>query len=98
MPTTMIALWKEPADQAAFEEEYLGTHVPLVNALPGLRALRSGRVLRGPYYRVAAMEFDDAETLKTAMRSEEGQRMGADSQRLREAFGVEIDLLTVESD
>jgi uncharacterized protein (TIGR02118 family) len=96
--TTLVALWKQPADAAAFDEDYARSHVQLVQALPGLAAARTGRVVRGGYYRVAEMEFPDAEAMKAAMRSEEGKRMSEDARRLIQAFGTEVEMLTVESD
>jgi uncharacterized protein (TIGR02118 family) len=33
----IVALYKEPADPAAFDAYYYSTHVPLAKTLPGLR-------------------------------------------------------------
>ena len=48
----LIALYKKPADVAAFNEYYFATHVPLAKKVPGLR---SSEVSTGP---VAAPQGD----------------------------------------
>lgn len=34
----VLALYKKPADAAAFDADYHGTHVPIAKTLPGLRS------------------------------------------------------------
>ncbi|WP_147455871.1 EthD family reductase [Nocardioides mangrovicus] len=73
-----------PAD--GFESRYTEGHVPLVLALPGLarfttsrtRALGPGEV---PDF-VAELWFEDAETMKAAMRSPEMAATAADAEEL----------------
>jgi uncharacterized protein (TIGR02118 family) len=63
-----ITFW-DPADAEAFERHYVGTHVPLVNALPGLRAFEYGRALTNfdgsdpDAFWVVSLTFDSAEAM-----------------------------------
>ncbi|HEX7976626.1 MAG TPA: EthD family reductase [Anaerolineales bacterium] len=68
----LIALYKQPADPAAFDQAYFNTHLPLMNRVPGLRRTvitRFSRTLMGEgFYLMAEMYFTD---LKAAMKSPE---------------------------
>ncbi|KAA1394343.1 EthD family reductase [Aeromicrobium ginsengisoli] len=72
-----------PADPEAFEQHYTEVHVPLASTLPGLRRfVRSHpRAMGGdaPYF-VAELWFDDADALKTALKSPEMAKTAADAQ------------------
>ncbi len=77
--TTLLALYRRPegGDEAyaEFERAYAETHLPLVAQTPGLRGLRLQRVRRGlsgptDLALVAAMEFDDWESLKSGLGSD----------------------------
>ena len=37
----VIALYKKPADPAAFDSHYWSTHMPLAKTMPGLRASKA---------------------------------------------------------
>ncbi|MEX2144713.1 MAG: EthD family reductase [Anaerolineales bacterium] len=71
----LIALYKHPADQGAFDKAYFETHLPLIGKLPGLQetqVTRFTRTLAGEgYYLMAEMYFPDEAALKTAMKSPE---------------------------
>ena len=84
-----------PADRAAFDARYREGHVPLVLALPGLSrfTLTHPRSLGGEApYLVAELWFDDAEAMKTAMRSPEMAATSADA----ESLGVPMTMFTGE--
>jgi uncharacterized protein (TIGR02118 family) len=72
-----------PADPEAFDAYYAETHVPLASTLPGLRRFSQShpRGLGGdaPYF-VAELWFDDADSLKAAMKSPEMAATAADAQ------------------
>ena len=72
-----------PADPEAFEQHYADVHVPLASTLPELRRFsRShprGRGGEAPYF-VAELWFDDADTLKAALKSPEMAATAADAQ------------------
>ena len=72
-----------PSDTDAFEQHYAKVHVPLASNLPGLRRFSMshprGLGTEAPYF-VAELWFDDAEALKTALRSPEMAATAADAQ------------------
>ncbi len=57
---------------------------PLVHKIPNLRRFEASKVLgtpdgcEAPYYFMAELLFDDAETLQASMGSPEGEAAGAD--------------------
>ena len=71
----LVALYKQPADPAAFDEAYFKTHIPLVKKLPGLQKAvitRFTRTLVGDgYYLMAEMHFADEAAIKAALKSQE---------------------------
>lgn len=71
----LVALYKQPADPASFEEAYFNTHLPLLSKVPGLRrtvVTRFSRTLMGDgLYMMAEMYFGDESSLKNAMKSPE---------------------------
>ena len=71
----LVALYKEPADPAAFDQAYFQTHLPLVEKVPGVQKIvitRFSRTLMGEgFYLMAEMYFADNDTLKAAMKSPE---------------------------
>lgn len=80
-----------PADVEAFEAHYRDVHVPLVNALPGLRRFVTSHPqgLGGDApYLVAELWFDDADTFAAAMQSPEMATTAADADALCAATGV----------
>ena len=75
-----------PADPEAFDRQYFDQHVALCKPLPGLRAaaFSKPRVL-GPGvcpYLVAELDFEDAESLKIALKSPEMAAVAADAATL----------------
>ncbi|HET8603258.1 MAG TPA: EthD family reductase [Marmoricola sp.] len=63
-----------PTDPDSFEQRYRDEHVPLVHRLPGLRrfTLSHPRPMQGDApYLVAELWFDDADAVKTALKSPE---------------------------
>jgi uncharacterized protein (TIGR02118 family) len=96
MTVKLVALWSTPEDAEGFEKEYAAIHIPLVAAVPGLKGAVASKALNGPYYRMAELIFEDGEALQHALGSEEGLALLADSGRLQEAFGSNLDVLTVE--
>ena len=71
-----------PADPTAFDQHYADVHVPLALKVPGWRALppecRSLDRSEPPYYMVAKLGFETAESLKAGLTSPEMQAAGAD--------------------
>ncbi len=77
----LIALYRKPADAAAFDKAYFETHVPLVKQVPGLRGVEISRITGTPrgepeYYLMAQMFFEDKATMDRAMASPENAEAG----------------------
>ncbi|HEX4208933.1 MAG TPA: EthD family reductase [Candidatus Binataceae bacterium] len=73
MRTVFAALKFLSPNLQAEEENYLGLHVSLAKALPGLRSYITGKLIGSknhpaPYYRAATLTFDDAPAMRSAMR------------------------------
>lgn len=101
--TTLLALYRRPdggADAlAAFERAYAESHLPLVAATPGLRAIRCQRVVEGlgaptELALVTAMDFDDRAALDAGLASDE---MRAAGRNLREIAPGLATLLVLEA-
>jgi uncharacterized protein (TIGR02118 family) len=78
--------YAEPADPEAFDRQYFDQHVPLCKPLPGLRAatFSKPRALGRGFcpYLVAELDFEDAESLQTALKSPEMAAVAADAATL----------------
>ena len=79
----LIALYKKPAAVDAFEQHYAQVHIPLVEKIPGIRKTEWTRFLaspqgEAPYYMMYEMYFDDMDTYRAAMKSEENKAAGQD--------------------
>jgi len=91
----LVALYKQPADAAAFDTYYHATHVPLAKKIPGLRRydISTGPVVGGtgvsPYHLVAVLSFDTLGDIQGALGTPEGQATAADLANFAQA-GVEL--------
>jgi uncharacterized protein (TIGR02118 family) len=80
----LVVLYAQPSDPDAFDRHYLGTHVPLVDAIPGLQRAETGRfasALDGgeqTYYRIAQLYFADQAAMQAGFASAEGGATAAD--------------------
>lgn len=81
-----IALYQMPDNPDAFEEQYFGSHMPLVARTPGLvraevakvdRVFVPGFLGEAKPYLIAEMYFESADTAKAAFSSPEWQAAGA---------------------
>ena len=94
----LIAMYKTPADAAAFDRYYYATHVPIAKKVPGLKGYEVSRgpivTLDGlaPYHLIATLTFDSVASLQPALASAEGQATAADLGRFASA-GVDIYIL-----
>ncbi|HEY5861661.1 MAG TPA: EthD family reductase [Casimicrobiaceae bacterium] len=94
----LIAMYKVPADKAAFDLYYHSTHVPIAKKVPGLRHYEISRgpvvTLDGlaPYHLVAILTFDSVTAIQAALASPEGQATAADLGRFAMA-GVDLYIL-----
>jgi uncharacterized protein (TIGR02118 family) len=84
----LVVLYTPPSDADAFDRQYLGTHMPLVHAIPGLQRAESGRIVTAldggeqTYYRMAELYFADQAALEAAFGSDEGKATAADYQKI----------------
>ena len=78
MTVKLVVLYTQPEDTAAFDEHYLGVHVPLVQKVPGLQRFESGKfaaALDGgeqTYHRIAELYFADEAAMNAGFGSPEG--------------------------
>jgi uncharacterized protein (TIGR02118 family) len=91
----LIALYRHPADPAAFDDYYFSKHVPLAKTVAGLRRYEVSRggvgALTGgaPYHLAAMLHFDSMAAMQAALASPEGQATAADLANFADA-GVEL--------
>jgi uncharacterized protein (TIGR02118 family) len=91
-----IALYRKPADPAAFDQAYFDSHLPLVLKTPGLVRAEVAKVARvfvpgflgdtEPYL-IAEMYFESKDAAKAAYGTPEWQASGAN---LVEIGGMEL--------
>src|SRR5438105_7714036 len=85
---TLTALYNKPENSAEFEEHYQNIHTPLIQKVPGLKKMqitRYSKMLTQPNallsdqpYMECIMYFDDMDSFKAAMASEENKAAGKD--------------------
>jgi uncharacterized protein (TIGR02118 family) len=91
----LVALYRKPADIAAFDAYYYKTHVPLAKKIMGLRRheVNIGPVMtpsgESPYHIMAVLSFDSLDSIHQALRSPEGKAATADLANFAQA-GVEL--------
>ncbi|HEY3670370.1 MAG TPA: EthD family reductase [Acidimicrobiia bacterium] len=84
MPVKITINFSDPVDADAFVQHYVNVHVPLVQALPGLRAFEYGRALTNfdgsepDVFWSISMTFDDEAAMHAAFASTEGKATMAD--------------------
>ena len=80
----LSVLYGHPADPAAFEAYYLGTHLPLAAATPGLGRTEISKGLPGPdgasppFYRLFEAWFDSTTHLAAVSSTPTWQQVAAD--------------------
>ena len=91
----VIALYKKPADPAAFDSHYWSTHMPLAKTMPGLRRYE---VSTGPIgnptgeastYMLGILTFDSMAAVQAALSSPQGAATAGDLANFAQA-GVEL--------
>lgn len=84
MTVKLIAMYKKPADEAAFLAHYNDIHLPLVAKLPNLQKTVVNRITGSPmggeppYYMIVEMHFADRAAFDEAMASPENRAAGKD--------------------
>ena len=98
----IFAMYKHPADAAAFDRYYYGVHVPLAKTVPGLSRYEVTRGPIGnvgggatPYHLIAALTFPSHAAIKAALTSPQGQAIAAD---LGNFAAAGVDLFVAETE
>lgn len=83
MTVSYFALYQVPDNADEFERHYFGTHVPLIEKVPGIVENRVHRVVRQfvgkpGFHLVAELVFDSAESMAAALKSDEWTAAGDD--------------------
>lgn len=76
-------VYNQPTDAAAFDEHYEHTHVPLVRAIPDVRAFELSKcdsldATTPAAYAIACLSFDDKHSAGNAFGSPAGQAAAGD--------------------
>ena len=88
MTVKLVILYTRPDDADTFDAHYTGTHMPLVDQIPGLQRTETGKVgaaIDGgekTYYRITELYFADQAALQAGFGSEEGKATAADYQKI----------------
>ena len=88
MTVKLVVLYTQPDDTDAFDQHYAGTHIPLVDKIPGLQRTETGRVAAAidggekTYYRITELYFADQGALQAGFGSDEGKATAADYQQI----------------
>ncbi|MGN6793601.1 MAG: EthD family reductase [Streptosporangiaceae bacterium] len=101
MTVKLVVLYTRPDDADAFEQHYAGTHMPLVDQIPGLQRTETGLVGAAAdggektFYRITELYFADPDALQAGFGSDEGKATAADYQKIAPAgsrmFVVPVD-------
>ncbi|MCA1030422.1 EthD family reductase [Bacillus timonensis] len=80
----VVALYKHPENKEEFDQHYFSVHAPLTKKIPGLLDMKLTRFTgspmgESPYYMMCEMIYENKETFKTAMKSEEAKASGKDA-------------------
>lgn len=81
--TKLVALYRKPADPAAFDKHYYDVHIPLIRRTPGLRKLEITSVHGAPFgetkfHLMAEMFYDSLDAMNAANASPEGRAAAKD--------------------
>jgi uncharacterized protein (TIGR02118 family) len=79
----LTAIYKKPENIDEFDRYYRDVHTPLAKKMPGLKKFEVDSVVGAPggesqFHLIANLYFDDMESLKAAMVSEEGKAAAKD--------------------
>jgi uncharacterized protein (TIGR02118 family) len=101
MTVKLVVLYTQPDDADAFDQHYAGTHMPLVDKIPGLERTETGKIgaaIDGgdkTYYRITELYFAAQAALQAGFGSDEGMATAGDYQKIAPAgsrmFVVPVD-------
>ena len=88
MTVKLVVLYTRPDDPEAFDQHYLGVHMPLVSKIPGLQRAEAARFVAAAdggertYYRQAELYFANSKALNEGLGSAEGKATADDYQAI----------------
>jgi uncharacterized protein (TIGR02118 family) len=90
----LVALYRTPPDQAAFDSHFDTVHTPLLRAFPGLRKFEITRITGAPigsarYHLLCELYFDTRDAMDEALASPQGRAVA------RDLMSFAADLVTV---
>ena len=91
----LVALYKKPADVAAFDHHYTSTHIPLAKKISGLKRyeISTGTVDtpggESPFHLAAILSFDSKQAIIDALGTAEGKATVDDLGKFAQA-GVDV--------
>nr|WP_290666174.1 EthD family reductase [Ardenticatena sp.] len=79
----LVAIYRPPEDEAAFDDHYFNVHARLMARVPGYTRIEVSKVTRHLFgepqvYLMFEMWFKDKESLKAALKSPENAEAGKD--------------------
>ena len=83
MTMKLIAIYRKPEDERAFNKHYEEVHTPLVLKIPALQSMTVNRVKKhlmgdDQPFMIVEMSFEDRDAFDTAMASDENKAAGKD--------------------
>ena len=83
MTMKLIAIYRKPEDELAFNKHYEEVHTPLVLKIPALQSMTVNRVKKhlmgdDQPFMIVEMSFEDRHAFDTAMASDENKAAGKD--------------------
>ena len=97
-----VVLYKKPEDTEAFDKYYFGTHIPLVQKLPGVLRAEISKFTgspagEAPYYLMATMYFETMAEMMAAFGTPEGRAVSKDVRNFAKAEDVTMIFGEVQS-
>src|SRR5437879_1767559 len=98
----LVVPYQHPTDPDAFRAYYRDHHLPLVAKIPGIKAMRYSFQVgsaggQAPYFAIFEGDFEDAEALRTALASPEGQAVAGDVGNYATGGAIVIDYPVTEA-
>jgi len=84
----VVVIYPRPKDEDAFEKDYMGEHIPMVEAkLKGITRMVLGKVKSSPQgkvsaYRITEIHFSSMDDLTKSIESDGGKEVAAHAAKL----------------
>jgi uncharacterized protein (TIGR02118 family) len=90
---SMIIIWGRPSDKEAFIKDYLSSHIPLLESLPGASLVWTEENQRTDRSLVTVVKFDDQTEIKSSLDSESGLKVQENLRRLAVEYTVAAEII-----